>query len=154
MYFNLYSSMILLILFYIQDQKLVFLLPQVMYNSITVLRSLKIQPQVKPVAFKYTIICMGLLGLFCNVINLGSTYIFTDFAKAQLQKFLRVFVPLKHNYETSCINFVKEMCLYVFQKQIILLPSMYYSEICKCIVFNVFRQQVKYKVALCLRKSQ
>jgi len=73
---------------------------------------------------------MGLLELFCNVINLASTYIFTDSVKAQMQNFLLVFVPLEHNYETSCICFVKEMCLCVFQKQIILLPSMYYSEIC------------------------
>jgi len=36
---------------------------------------------------------MGLLGLFCNVINLVSTYIFTDFAKAQMQNFLLVLYP-------------------------------------------------------------
>ena len=40
---------------------------------------------------------MGLLELFCNVINLVSTYIFTDFAKAQVQLFTS-FVPLEHNY--------------------------------------------------------
>lgn len=83
-----------------------------------------------------------------------STYIFTDFAKAQMQNFLLVFVLLEHNYETCCVCFVKEMCLCVIQKQIILLPSMYYSEICKCTVLNVFRQQVKYKVVLCLKMSQ